>query len=144
MIQLPEWGGGSSPVKTEPPRLYYCCCVVWLFGCLVGWLVCLLYLLYLLLWCCCGVVVAVIVAVIVVRTCHPIGVAEHLGVRLPASPPHPRALNNQQLLAVEGSLLGLDVQMDGVKNAVKIHQNPSSDALDELDDLSGGLPDIPA
>ena len=22
----PEWSGGSSPVKTELPRLYYCCC----------------------------------------------------------------------------------------------------------------------
>ena len=30
----PEWGGGSSPVKTQPPKLYYCCCclVVVLFG----------------------------------------------------------------------------------------------------------------
>ena len=33
---------------------------------------------------------------------HLIRVAEHLGVRLPASSP-PRALDNQQLLAVEGS-----------------------------------------
>ena len=32
---------------------------------------------------------------------HRIGVTEHLGVRLPASPP-PGALNNQQLLDIEG------------------------------------------
>ena len=44
----PEWGGGSSPVKTEPPQivllLLLCCCVV----CCVLWL---------WLWCvvvCCG------------------------------------------------------------------------------------------
>ena len=23
----PEWGGGSSPVKTEPPQIVNCCCV---------------------------------------------------------------------------------------------------------------------
>ena len=34
-------------------------------------------------------------------TMHLIQVAEHLGVRLLASPPH-RALDNQQLLAIEG------------------------------------------
>ena len=45
---------------------------------------------------------------------HLIGVTEHLGVRLPASPP-PQALDNQQLLAIEGSILGLDVRMDGVR-----------------------------
>ena len=32
---------------------------------------------------------------------HLIGVTEHLGVRLPASPP-PRALDNEELFVVEG------------------------------------------
>ena len=32
---------------------------------------------------------------------HLIGVAEHLGVRLPASPP-PRALDNEELFVIEG------------------------------------------
>ena len=45
-FNFPEWRGGSSPVKTEPPQIV---------------------LLLLLLWCCCGVVVVVVV--VVVRTC---------------------------------------------------------------------------
>ena len=32
---------------------------------------------------------------------HLIGVTEHLGVRLPASPP-PRALDNEELFVIEG------------------------------------------
>ena len=60
------------------------------------------------------VAVAVVAVVVVVRTgcmtnvfvdkrqrMHLIGVAEHLGVRLPASPP-PRALDNEELFVVEG------------------------------------------
>ena len=44
-IKSPEWSGGSSPVKTEPPpRLDYCCC------CWRGAVV---------LWCCVAVVVVV-------------------------------------------------------------------------------------
>ena len=42
---------------------------------------------------------------------HPIALVEHLGVRLPASPA-PQALDDQQLLAIEGS--PRDVRMDGV------------------------------
>ena len=42
---------------------------------------------------------------------HLFTVAEHLGGKLPASP----ALDNQQLSAVEGSSMGLDVRMDGVR-----------------------------
>ena len=29
----PEWGGGSSPVKTEPPQIVFVVVVVWLCGC---------------------------------------------------------------------------------------------------------------
>ena len=48
------------------------------------------------------VVVVVVVVLLTTARKHPVALAEHLGVRLPASPPS-RALDNQQLLPVEGS-----------------------------------------
>ena len=66
--------------------------------------------LWLLFWWWCGRDINDDVFFHIAASVHPITVAEHLGVRLPASPP-PRALDDQQLLAVEG--LGLDVRVDG-------------------------------
>ena len=54
--------------------------------------------------------------------------AEHLGVRLPASPP-PRALDYQKLLAVEGSpkKSALGVRADGVRYTPQIQSMKESE-----------------
>ena len=139
----PEWGGGSSPVKTERHQivlLLLLLCVLLLLLCVVVCCVLRVVLLCcvlcvvcggvccLLLVVCCfvivggGDVVGVVVVVVVVvsdtcstvcmstavKSCNAVcetnlQVTEQLGVGLLASPPPPRALDNQQLLAIEGS-----------------------------------------
>ena len=73
---------------------------------------------------CCGCWLLVVVVVVVLMTCvFPYVIAMHAtnsGDRTPRSqtpgvPRHSRGLDNQQLLAIEGSPLGLNVGMDGVR-----------------------------
>ena len=66
--------------------------------------------------------------------------AEHLGVRLPASPP-PRALHDQELLVTEGSkvrrLPGLNSVRRSPENAAKSGEKPHSPRPTATDCVSG-------
>ena len=57
-------------------------------------------------------------------------------------PRHPRALDNQQLLAIEGYTLGLDVRVDAVRKMPQnVLKKSHSDTLNELvDELIWDLP----
>ena len=67
---------------------------------------------------------------------HRIGVTEHLGVRLAASP-SPQALDDKELFVIEGSKNGHS-RPDGrsAKNAAKCSSRPSSDVPEESVQIS--------
>ena len=97
----PEWGGGSSPVKTEPPRLYCCCCVL----CVV----------------CVCVRACVVVVVLTFSTRESVLARANLCTKL-------RWQNTWESNSRRARHLGLDVRVDGGRKMLQIEAKTHLDA----------------